>query len=81
MKKLRLLSCIVTIALGVSFAVPSFALEAAYWLCGTTDWGDFGVAENWAIGSSESEVSLTPCILQKSDMETYSGCFVIFPQK
>ena len=60
MKKLRLLSCIVTIALGVSFAVPSFALEAAYWLRGTTDWGDFGVAQNWAIGSSESEVHAVP---------------------
>ena len=44
----------------VSFASSSFALDAAYWLRGATDWGDFGVAENWAIGSAESEVHKVP---------------------
>ena len=60
MKKFRLWSWIFVIAMGVSVPAPSFALDAAYWLRGTTDWGDFGVAENWAIGSAESGVHAVP---------------------
>ena len=60
MKKVRLLSCIIAIAMGVSFVSPLFALDAAYWLPAATGWATFGQADHWAIGSRESAEHAVP---------------------
>ena len=60
MKKFRLLVRVAVVSAIGLFASSSFALDAAYWLSDDTAWGEFGVAENWAIGEAESGVHAVP---------------------